>query len=854
MNGFATDLRHALRMLGQDPAFTFLAIIALALGIGLTTATFGMVNGLIIKTPPYPHYERIVELYQADAETGVGVSGTTAKLFRQLDARQTSFQHLGVYYSGTVNYRDERRAVRLSGAFLTEGVLPTLGLEPILGTTLDETDQTRESLRILISHRLWENRYQLDPAIIGREVIINGETATITGVMPEGFQFPSTEDLWIPLRTDTNLLAGIDFDMPMIGMLADGITLEMARAEIDKIAHDLHREKLAARPPEESPTETAEADLLTDNRNESDNAAAAITDDAPATPAVTFALRSNHAEVDMETKRWIWLIFATVIAVLVIGCINVANLQLTRASRRSQEFAIRAALGAPRSRLIGQILIESLFLAGVGAMGGLILASWYVEVTWSFAEQLDTPTYRYFGLDQTVYLFTCGITLLSALLAGALPAWHATKIDLGSVLKSGTRTHTDQHLRRFHRVLAVVQIGISCALLIGAGLATRSLIAVMERDPGFDPAQVLSLRLGIFSAQHTEPQDWQRIQNELDRALQHHPELEAVGWTSWIALPTSRLTQIHIQNGQTAEDFVNAEGKPHYIQLEFTAGNYLDTLGLELIDGRPFTAQDSIDHPRVGHISADLAEALWPGENPLGKEIIIPDFENTKAGDLGSTVTIVGITPRVEYYTAWWSDKTQHFRLNLPLSQQPMRAVSLFVRGKPGIENTRLVEIASDELHKVDPTLAFYFVKTLEKHFLESAYLHRINAASFTDNGLAAIFLTALGIYGVMAFSVQSRRREIGIRMALGADRKSILRLVLKQGLWQLLGGITLGLLLTLLLSQSIFAELLYGVSVSDYPTYILVILLLSVVTFISLLSPAIRAITLPPLEALRHE
>ena len=818
MGAIWRDFRYGLRALARAPGHTAAATLALSLGIGLTTATFSIVYGVMLRGLPFEHAERIMSLRTENAAHDR--TGGAVGVHDYLDwcKRQRSFDELAAFTSGTVTVSGDRHPERVDGGTQTANALDLLRVKPILGRGFRPgEDRPGAAPVVLIGYRLWKNHYGGDPRIVGKAVRVNGQPTTVVGVMPADFSFPFAEQLWTPQILDPNKTErGKSELMLIVGRLRPGVTRERAQAELDTIERALAVEYPRT------------------------NAGWAATVE----PFV-------HLFLNPEIRRMFLTMLGAVCVVLLIACINVASLILSRASQRTREVAVRCALGSGRGLVARQILLESLTLALFGAAAGIFLARFGIDFFNASVAAKNPPLWMHIALDPPALAFAFGATLAAALISGLVPALQVSRTQLNDVLKDEGRGSTSLRLGWVSHVVVVAELALSCMLLVAAGLMIKSILRAQATPYGFQTAHLLTARVPIFEANYPTARDrgafYQRV---IDR-LAERPEVTAVAAT--ITLPSVTW----------GSDAFAVDGKAYPTENDYpiahsdvVSAGLFATLGVRPRAGREFERQDTATSLPVVIVNQALARKMWPHDNPVGRRLRMIDGNAGYGGwALGSGSrrqepwrTVVGVVPDLRIYGL--ADK-QPEGLFLPLSQVGGIRVSLVVRTPR--EPLALVETVRAAVTAVDKDTPIYFVKTMDQAVVEDRFFNDLFGSLFVVFGLAALMLAAVGIYGVIAFSVARRSQEIGLRMALGAQRGTVLRMLLRRGAIQLAIGLLLGLPFAFGVSR-LLGGVLYGVQAGDPTVFAGVVATLSLVAMAACLVPGRRALAVDPVVALRHD
>jgi putative ABC transport system permease protein len=812
MNTLWQDMRYGFRMLWKKPGFTIVAILALALGIGANTAIFSVVNGVLLRPLPYEDPDRLVRISEWSRQVpGMSVSYLNLKDWRE---QNTVFTAIAATRFDSYNLTGTDEPERLQGRDITANFFDVLGVKPALGRNfLPEEDHANSNRVCIINHGLWQRRFGGDPNILGRTLVLNGESYTVVGVMGQNYRFGSPTDVFVPLglKEATEMINSRD-NHPGIyayGRLKPGVTFQQAETEMKEIAQRL-----------------AQAYPKTNAGN-----------------SVTLIPLREFFVGDVRPSLLILL--GAVGFVLLIACANVANLLLARATTRTREIAIRTALGAGRLRIIRQLLTESVLLAVLGGTAGLLLALWGIDLLRTAS--IDAiPTTAEIKLDTFVFLFTLGVSLMTGLICGLAPALQTSKPDLNEALKEGGRTGTSGAARhRVRNLLVISEVALSLILLIGSGLLVKSFLRLRGTETGFDQENLLTMQLA-YAAGETEGPKVLDFFNRVEERLKALPGVEAVALSNGVPFLGATETGFAIEGRPPAEP-----GKRPMTVLYVTSPGYLDAMGIRLLRGRFFSEQDTRNSPLVAVINEDFARQQFPNEDPIGKylegskEMNIPHFE------------IIGVVSRVKNYGLDTAGPVQA-QMYYALSQVPDRflpdvagGITLVIRTT--VEPKSLTAAVRREVQAIDPNQPVYNVNTMEQVLTDSLATQRLSMLLLSIFAGVAMTLAAVGIYGVLSYTVVQRTHEIGIRMALGARVSDVFKLVVGQAMTMVLIGIGLGLLGAFALTR-VLTSLLYGVSATDPLTFGGVSLLLATIALIACLIPARRAMKVDPMVALRYE
>ncbi len=810
MEALIHPFRHAWRRLMRTPTASLLAIVALGLGIGLSTTMFSSVYGVALRGLPFPDSDRLVHIEYVPPPSGRGNVEVSIHDFREWQRELKSFDSLAAFYDGTVNLADEGYPERYNGAFMTADAFEMLRERPLEGRTFAPGDDLPGADPVVvIGYEIFRKRYGADPTVVGRKIRVNGEPATVIGVMGEGFQFPIKQDVWVPLRLDpAKLERGEGQTLEVFGLVRDGVSFDEAEAEVSTLAR-----RLAAEFPDSN--EGLEAVLVKPYIREY-------------TPKMITDL--------------LWTMLGAVGFVLLIACANVASLLLARASARSRELATRLALGAERRRVIGDLLADGLLLATGGAVLGLGLAYWGGGQIGRLVEENPNPPYWVTpGLEPPVLLFVLGVTVAAGLLASLVPALQASRLDVNTLLKDDSRS-SGFRIGRFSRIAVIGQIALACVLLLGAGLMTRTIVNLRTADLGFNTESVLTTRIGLFETAYPEEVDRLRFWERLLEKLGEAPGAASAAATS--SLPTA---------GMDGTAF-RLEGKEYATRRDVPGANlaiitpaFFESFDIPLRTGRAFTLQDRADSEPVIIVNHSFAERVWPGENPLGRRLRFGAVDR-EGEEPEPWRTVVGVAP-----DAWMNNLRDDNRSGIyaPLAQVDRRFLSIVVRTRA--QPIEFTSTLRETVLGLDPDLPIYWTRPMDAVVAEQRFFFDLFGGMFASFGAIALLLAAIGIYGVTAFSVGRRTQEIGVRMALGAGPQDVLTMILRQGTVRLLIGLSLGLVAGLGVSR-LLAGFLFGVAPTDPITFGSIALFLSAVTLLACLLPARGAMRVEPVEALRYE
>ena len=820
METLLQDLRYGVRVLLTRPGFTIVAIIALALGIGANSAIFSVVNGVVLRALPYKDPDRLMMVWSRrpmlQAREGLSEYPVSAADFIDWRDRNQSFEEIAAFHSQPFNLTGAGEPEYLGGVRASANLFSLLGIEAQQGRTfLPEEDQPGAGHVVAISDGLWKRRFGADPNIVGQKLILNDEPYTVVGVLPKDFQFPRKGELpagyqfprqadfytplaWTPAQATNR---GRNF-LAVVGRLKAGFTMQQAQTDVDAIAEQLRQEY---------PQANANKDIF---------------------------IVSLHQQAVGKVRNALLVLLGAVGFVLLIACANVANLLLARAATRHKEFAIRTALGASRRRVIRQLLTESILLSLLGGVAGLLISLWGTDLLLAISPG-NLPRTDSVSIDGRVLAFTFALSVLTGIVFGLAPAIQVSKPDLNDALKEGGRASSIgfRH-NRFRSLLVVSEIALSLVLLIGAGLMIRSFIRLLNVDPGLNPDHLLTLDVALPRNKYTGPQQVAFFQQIIDRA-RAIPGVESAG-TAY-PLPLSGGEE---GLGLGIENRTALPGEPFIAGGRWVSADYLKVMGIALIQGREFTEGDGINSPRVVMINEAMAHRYWPDEDAIGKRIAFDQVNGQP-----NWREIVGINRDVRHTSL---DSDPQPEMFIPFTQFPTFFMTLVLRTSGG-DPLSFVAAARNEVLAVKNDQPISNVHKMQDLLANSVAQRRFNMLLLGVFAMIALLLSAVGIYGVMSYSVAQRSHEIGVRMALGAQSSDVLALVVKQGMTLALAGLGIGLAVAFVVTR-IMASLLYEISATDPLTFAIIALLLGSVAFLACYLPARRATKVDPMIALRYE
>jgi len=796
------DLRFGARMLLKQPGFTLIAVLTLALGIGANTAIFSIVNAVLLRPFPYKEPERLVMLRERGS-VGGGFSPSYPN-FVDWRAQNTVCSSMSaVLQNESFNFTGAGEPERLQGRRVSAEFFSTLGVKPHVGRDfLPEEDQPGATPAAILSYGLWQRRFGNDPSLIGKQLTLNQQSYTVVGVTPPDFHFGAEADVTVPigLQAERFRLRGKDPGADVVARLNPNVSEQQAETELNMIAARLEQQY-----PETNKGRRARVTRL-------------------------------HEFFVGDVRQPLLILLGSVGLVLLIACANVANLLLVRASTRQKEMAVRVALGASRRAIVRQLLTESVLLAALGAAFGILLALW--GTSFIVAQLPDgIPRLHEARVDAPVLGFTLAVSLLTGLLFGLAPALQASRANLTEGLKEGDRGSSGGR-QRLRSVLVVGEVALTLTLLVGAGLLIQSFRRVLQVDPGFNARNLLTMQVSVINP------DGQQVANffeQLQQKVRSLPGVKSVAVSNGLPFRTANYPGFFIE-GRTDPDNKGAG-------LRYTVSpDYFQTMGIELIKGRLFTTEDTRDGPQVIVIDEALAQRHFPNEDPLGKRLK-QSLPNSPSYE------IVGIVRHVEHYRLDGQSPDAQFYTNF--NQTPLQSLgrgvgrSLLVRTE--VEPLSLASAVRAQVTALNKDQAVFNVRTLEQSVLQSVATRRFSMLLLTVFAIVALALASLGIYGLMSYAVAQRTREIGVRMALGASRRDVLKLVVRQGMKLTFIGLALGLVSSLALTRTM-KNLLFNVSATDPATFAAIALLLIAVALLACFVPARRATKVDPLVALRCE
>ncbi len=806
MSALLRDVKLGLRALTAAPAATLIVVVTLGLGIGANTAVFSMVDALVLRPFPIPDIDRLVMLWGTVPKQGDDRDRAAPADYLDWKERATSFERLVALEWWDVNLSGSGEPERLQGTFVSPDYFETLGVEPYSGRTLAADAAEYGARTVVLSYQLFERRFGGDPGLIGKTIRLDGDEYEVVGVAREGFDYPYGSELWAPLWLDAETAARRDVNyLDVIGKLRPGVTLDDTQAELDLINARLQKEY-------------------------------PVTNEGRGIRAVALA----RAVLDLGVPTFLALWQATTVFVLLIACVNVANLLLARGADREKELSLQQALGAGRSRIVRQLLTENLLLSLGGALFAIPLAWVGIDLLRSGLPphiQRFVVGWKEIDLDLRLLAFTAAVTVLTTLVFGLAPALRASRPDLTSALREGGRGGSESRRRqRGRKILVASEIAIALMLLIASGLSIRGMLRLANGDHGYDPDRLMTFEIALPERKYDQPEKRRQFFREVLDGVRESTEVVSADLA--IVLPSSGnnyTNAVDIEENRTA----NVSDRPLAHYRVITPG-YFDTLGIPLFAGRAFGSEDREDTTPVAIVSRKFAERSWPSADPIGRRF--------RADDDEPWLTVVGVSGDVLH--DWFLQEPQP-TYYVPFEQRPRARMSLAVRTRG--EPEAITAAVRSQVRRADPDQPLYDPYTMRQRVSERIIGLKYAATVMGILGFIGLTLSAVGIYGLMMYSVTRRTHEIGVRVALGAGRGDVLRLTLAQALSITGAGVGIGLLLAYAAGR-LMASNLFGVVRLEGATFALLALLLSAVSLVAAYIPARRALAVDPAVALRAE
>jgi putative ABC transport system permease protein len=793
------DIQYGIRALVKRPAFTAALVLILALGIGANTAMFSTINSILLRELPFEDPARLITVWETIPQKGIDKSTVSALTFAQWQTQNSVFEQMAIYAVDTHVLTNAGEPERIPSAQVSPNFFSVLGVQPTLGRAFapDENQPGRDHV-VMLSHSLWQRKFNSDQTIIGKTLVLTNTNYTVVGILPQDFQFIDEAELWSPLSTnDERLSCDACPFFTVIARLKKDQSLDQARAEMTVLAGRLQQQQQEPK-------------------------------------GVNVITLGDHLVA--KVRRSLLILLATVTCVLLIACINVANLLLARTGERQKEFAVRAAMGATRLRLARQLIIESVIVALLGGVVGLALARWCMAVVSALIPQ--GVLHDRIVLDLKVLGFTFLLSLLTGIVFGLIPAIQASKVEFNELLKDNPRGSTGGvHHTYLRRLTIISEVALSLLLLVGAGLMIKSFLQLQRTSPGFNPDNLLTARVFLNADDYPQAQQKAAFFQQALQQLETIPGVQSVGATTTLPLSGASMNFKFSVDGQVAK--VSAEKIP--AQYRAISPDYFRTMGVPLLTGREFTDRDESNAPGVVVINETLARRAFPEGDALGKHITITYGKPTSR-------EIVGIVGDVKHLRLNEDAKPEMY---VPYSQNPWAFMTFVIRA--AVPPNDLVSVVRQRIWSVNKNQPIDKILTMNQILYESVAQPRLSAFLLGVFAALAFFLSAVGIYGVMSYLVSQRTHEMGIRMALGAHSADIFKLVIKQGMTNVLFGIAAGLILSLIATR-ILSGFLYGISATDPVTIIQASLLLAGTALLACVIPARQATRSDPLTALRTE
>jgi len=805
METLLKDVRYGIRSLLKQPAFTAIAVITLALGIAGNTVIFSAVNSLLVKPLAFPELDRMVAIWEARLSQGVERNEVTMADYLDWRKQNQTFEQMGLYRWWSANLTGVEPPERIQGFLVSTNFLDVTGVKPFIGRAFSaEEDQPGKDAVVILNYGLWQRRFGGDANIVNKTVSLNGVKRTIIGVLPKEFNYPSGMDVMAPLALTPELASNRDnHTYYVLGRLKQNVSLPLAQTDLSTIAARLEKDYPQAN--------TGHGVVVY--------------------PIVEDTVRFY--------ARALWVLMGAVGLVLLIACANVANLTLARSSTRQREIALRLALGASRSRIIRQLLTESVMVALIGGALGVLIAYWGIDAMRAAnpgEAAKFAPGWEHLGINFPVLVFTLGVSVLSGALFGLAPAWQASKPDLNDALKEGGRTTSSSH--RLRNALVVCEVALALMLLVSAGLLLRSFLSLLNTDPGFNSTNLLTMKLVLPAAKYKDDQARAAFYSELLNRIRVLPGVESVAAVNYLPLGGSNSSDIFLIEGLPEPP----PGQEFIGRYRVCTPDYFQTMGIPILKGRAFTEQDKVDAPRVVIVNETLAQRYWPNQDPINKRMRF-----TGPLEKNPWIQVVGVVKDVKHALSLPMSSDYY----LPQNQDTWSSMVLVAKTKT--EPMSMAAPIRQQVWAIDKDEPVFDVRTMQQVRALSVALYSFSSVTLTIFAAVALILSAVGIYGVMAYVVTQRTHEIGIRMALGARSRDVLRLVVRHGMTLALIGVGVGLGGAWALTR-FMSSLLVGVSPTDAVTLSAVSLCLISIALIACYLPARRATKVDPLVALRYE
>ena len=809
MQTLLQDIRYGFRMLLRRPAFTVVAVATLALGIGANTAIFSVVNAVLMRTLPYQEPERLVALWETNAQPGQEVNDRNEVAmgnFLDWRAQASAFDEIAALTYSNVNLTGVGEPEQIQGAVVTTNLLSVLGVQPATGRSFSAEEEKPESPRtVIVSYGLWQRRFGSDTELVGKTLTLNGNAVVVVGIMPPSFdfEFPITRqvDMWMPMRIAASNTDRQSHYLYVVGRLRRSVQLEQAQAEMHVLVSQLQQQH----------------------------------------PKTNLGRGANvvalHQQLVGNVQPYLRLLFAAVGFVLLIACANVASLLMARVTARHKEVAIRMAIGASRGRVIRQLLTESIVLSSLGGLTGLIVAFWGTDLLVAMTPP-EVPRLGEVGLRIPVFAWTLGISIITGVLFGLAPAIGASKPDLTEALKEGGRSIAGSSRSRMRNLLVVSEIALALVLLIGAGLMIRSFSRLQRVSPGFDSNNLLTMNISLPRQKYRENQQINSFFDRLLEGVRSVPGVESVGGIDPLPLGGSDGTIGFVVEGAPPREL----GDRTEVGARTVTSAYFQTMRIPLLKGRAFGETDLEEAPRVVIINEALAKRFWPNEEAIGKRL------GFRAKEPQIWHEVIGIVGNVKHRRLDADPKPELF---FPYSQYPGSFMTLVARttSDPASSTAAI----RNQVLALDPDQPVFDIKTMAERLSKSVAVSRFIMLMLGVFATSSLLLAAVGIYGLIAYTVSQRTHEIGVRLALGADAGNIVKLVLGHGSKLIIAGVVIGVAGALALTR-LMKSLLFDVSPTDTLTFVVISSILALVALAACFVPARRATKVDPMVALRYE
>jgi len=793
------DLIYGLRWLRKHPGFTALSVLTLAAGIGVNTAMFSVVHAVLLSPLPYAEPDRIVWMTESGPE--IANRWVSYPNFVDWRARNQVFESMSTFRGWAVNITGSDQPESLNSRMVTADYFRVMRVTPILGRDFTEADDVPGAAPVtILSHAFWQQRFGGDQNVVGKQITLDDKAYTVIGVMPESFVHQGPPPLWLLMGPMNWKGRDVRIGGSVIARLKPGVTIEQARVEMDRVSQQLLQEY---------PWHNAGANSIT--------------------------VVSLQDSITRNVGPALKILFGVVGLVLLIACANVANLLLARAATRRKEFAVRAALGASRWRIVRQVLIESLLLAGAGGAVGLVFSSWAMLLLSKVAHE-TVPRMNGVGINGSVLAFNIAASVLTGILFGIAPAVRSSKTELQETLKDSASTTTETHGKKLRGALVVSEVAVSVALLVGAGLMVKSLLVLLKTDKGFDSNSVLTMELTVSRGRYRQQEELGRLWHQVLQRVQAQPGVETATLSANLPGVSDGWQTDIAPEGHQARN----PGELINVNWSIVSADYFQTMKIPILRGRTFTRDEDEQGKTVVIVDEGLARRFWPNGDAIGKHLRY---------DSPADHEIVGVVPALK---AYGSETTPLIKIYTPMGRAPQRNMMLAVRSS-NVDPEALTAGVTNAIHEVDKDLPVTEIATFESLLARESSPRRFNAVLFTVFAALALVLAATGVYGVLSYSVSQRTHEVGIRMALGAGRRDVLRLFMGQGMVLVFVGLVIGLAGALALTR-LMSSLLFGVSATDLTTFLGVAVGLVVIGLFACYIPARRATKVDPLVALRYE